>query len=156
MYYKPPRVKDYEFEKVFVETCNLLQIESNHLLLIGDMNFNMVVENKLSELCRLYDLKSLVKGPMCYKDETPSAVDVIISNEPLRFQSSINVTCAISDFHNLTCVATKLQKSYSAPQRIYYRSYIRFNEDIFLNDLCHLPTSVCEVFDDIDDKVWCY
>ena len=33
VYYKPPRVKDHEFEKVFVETCNLLQTESNHLLL---------------------------------------------------------------------------------------------------------------------------
>ena len=120
------------------------------------MNFNMVVENKFSELCRLYDLKTLVKGPTCYKGETPSAVNVIISNEPLRFQSSINVTCAISDFHNLTRVATKLQKSYSAPQRIYYRSYIHFSEDIFLNGLCNFPTSVCEVFDDIKDKVWCY
>ena len=88
-YYKPPRVKDHEFEKVFVETCYLLQTESNHLLLIGDMNFNMVVENKLSELCRLYDLKNLVKGPTCYKGETPSAVDVIISNEPLRFQTPL-------------------------------------------------------------------
>ena len=113
---------------------------------------NMVVENKLSELCRLYNLKKIVKDPKCYKGETPSAVDVIISNEPLRFQSSFNVTCTISDFHNLTCVATKLQKRYSTPQRIYYRSYIHFSENIFLYDLCNLPTSVCEVFDDIDDK----
>ena len=64
----------------------------------------------------------------------------------------MNVTCAISDFHNLTCVATKIQKTHSALQSIYYRSYIHFSEDIFLNDLCNLPTSVCEVFDDIDDN----
>ena len=103
----------------------------------------MVVKKKFSELCRLYDLKNLVKGPTCYEGETPSPVDVIISNEPLRFQRSINGTCA-----------TKLQKMYSAPQRINYRSYIHFSEDIFLNELCNLATSVCEVFDDIDDKVW--
>ena len=89
MYYKPSRVKDNEFEKEFVETCNLLQTESNHLLLIGDMNFNMVVENKLSELCRLYDLKNLVKGPTCYKGETPSAVDVIISKNRLGFKAPL-------------------------------------------------------------------
>ena len=39
-------------------------------------------------------------------------------------------------------------------RKILYRSYKNFNEDDYVNDLFHAPFSLCEMFDDIDDKLW--
>ena len=58
----------------------------------------------------VFNLTNLVKGPTCFKGDTPSSVDVLLSSEPQRFKSALNAQCSLSDFHNLTCVATKLHK----------------------------------------------
>ena len=71
------------------------------------------------------------------------------------FQNPFNVNCSLSDFHNLTCIVTKLQRPPMPPKKIYYRRYWKFEESIFINDLDCIPTSVCDVFDDPDDKLWC-
>ena len=54
--YKPPNIKDSVFERSFSELLNSLQIESSHILTIGDINFDMT---KLSNICSTYDLKTL-------------------------------------------------------------------------------------------------
>ena len=90
---------------------------------MGDTNFDMSSGNVLCDLCVLYNLSNLVMGPTCFKGDTPSAVDVLLSSEPKRFKSAMNSSCSLSDFHNITCVATKLHKSYTSPKTIFYRSY---------------------------------
>ena len=65
--YKLPCIKDSVFERSFSELLNSLQIESPHILIIGDINFDMNKENTLSNLCNTYDLKNLVSGPTCNK-----------------------------------------------------------------------------------------
>ena len=79
---------------------------------MGDINFDMSSNNTLSDSCVLYNLSNLVVGPTCFNGDKPSAVDVLLSSEPKRFKCAINTSCSLSDFHNFTCVATKLHKSY--------------------------------------------
>ena len=154
--YKPPKVKDGPFKRCFTDLCNALIKESPHWLFIGDTNFNMLTKNILSELCDIYSLRNVIPGPTCHKGDIPTALDVMLLAEPLRFKNPLNVMCSLSDFHNLTCVVTKLQRPPIPPRKIYYRSYRKFEERIFINDLDCIPTSVCDVFDDPDDKLWCY
>ena len=88
--YKPPSIKDSVFEKSFSELLNSLQIESSHILIIGDINFDMTKENTLSNICGTYDLKNHVCGPTCNKGAKSTALDVILSSEPKRFKHTIN------------------------------------------------------------------
>ena len=90
---------------------------------MGDTNFDMTTDNLLCDLCVAYNLINLVGGPTCFKGENPSAVDVLLSSEPKRFKCALNVKCSLSDFHNVTCVASELHKSYVSPKTILYRSY---------------------------------
>ena len=81
---------------------------------MGDTNLDVSHEKSLSDLCVVYDLSNLADGPTCFKGDTPSSIDVLLFTEPKRFKSSLNSTCSISDFNNLTCFATKLHKPHIA------------------------------------------
>ena len=123
---------------------------------MGDTNLDVSHEKSLSDLCVVYNLSNLVDGPTCFKGDTPSSIDVLLSTEPKRFKNSLNSSCSISDFHNLTCVATKLHKPHIEPKTIYYRSYRNFDDDIFLNDVQNIPFWISDVFEDEDDRLWSF
>ena len=53
-----------------------------------------------------------------------------------------------------SCVATKLHKCYTSPRTIFYRSYKKFGDENFINDVKNIPFSVCDIFDDEDDRLW--
>ena len=55
-----------------------------------------------------------------------------------------------------SCVATKLHKPYIAPKTIYYRSYKKFDDEIFLNDVQNIPFWVSDIFEDEDDRLWSF
>ena len=122
---------------------------------MGDMNLDIDFANSLCDVSMVFNLTNLVNGPTCFKGDTPS-VDVLLSSEPKRFKCALNTRCSLSDFHNFTCVATKLHTPHTSPKTIYYRSYDKFNDDTFINDVQNIPFSVCDVFDDVDDHVWSF
>ena len=122
---------------------------------MGDTNLDVSHEKSLNNLCVVYNLSNLVDGSTCFKGDTPSLIDVLLSTEPKRFKNSLNSTCSISDFHNLTCVARKLHKPHIAPKAIYYRSYKRF-DDMFLNDVQNILFSVSDVLEDEEDRLWSF
>ena len=146
--YKPPRVKDSVFERSFNELLNYLQTESPHILIIGDINFDMSKENTLSNLCNTYDLKNFVCGPTCNKGSKSAALDVILSSEPKGFKHIINEPCFLSDFHNVICTVTKLPRPLVVPRHIYHRSYKHFNEKFCVRDLHSTPSTLSDIFDD--------
>ena len=107
--YKPPHTKNSVFESNFNKLLTCVQMESPHILILGDLNFNMNVENVLSDLCCTYNLRNLVSGPTCFKGANPTALDVILSSEPKRFKNTMNKPCFLSDYHNIVCTVTRLQ-----------------------------------------------
>ena len=125
--YKPPRVKEKKFIDTLENVCNSLLRESHHWLVVCCVNIDMNQENLLTTFCNTHDLENLVKGPTCFKGKNPTCIDVIFSNEPNRFKSTINVNCSLSDFHNIACTATKLQCPVEYDRKLFYRSYRKFN-----------------------------
>ena len=105
--YKPSKIKDRLFEIVFTDICQSLQNKSPHWFILGDMNFDMNITNSLRDVSMVFDLTNLANGPTCFKGDTLSSVDVFLISEPQRFKCALNTRC---DFHNMTCVATKLHK----------------------------------------------
>ena len=116
----------------------------------------MSKEITLSNLCNTYDLKNLVCGPASNKGTKSTALDVILSSEPKWFKHTINESCFLSDFHNVICTVTKLLCPPVVPRRIYYRSYKHFNEEFYVRDLHSARFTLCDIFDDPDDKAWCF
>ena len=53
-------------------------------------------------------------------------------------------------------MASKLHKSYASPKTIFYRRYKKFDDETFINDVKYIPFSVCDIFDDHDDRLWSF
>ena len=49
---------------------------SNLTIFFGDMNYDMFKDNILHDICDVYDLKNTVHGPICFKGENPTLLDV--------------------------------------------------------------------------------
>ena len=154
--YKPPKIKERVFEIIFTDICKSLQRESPHWFVMGYKNLDMNFAKFLCDVSMVFNLTNLVNGPTCFKCDTPFSVDVVLSSEPKRFKCALNTRCSLSDFHNFTCVATKLHTPHTSPRTIYYRNYKKFNDDTFMNDVQNIPFSVCDVFDDVGDRVWSF
>ena len=42
------------------------------------------------------------------------------------------------------------------PRHIFYRSYKHFDKESYVRDLNSAPFVICDIFDDPDDKAWCF
>ena len=121
---------------------------------MGDINLDMNFANSLCDVSMVFNLTNF-NGHTCFKGDTPPSVDVLLSSEPQRFKCALNAQCSLGDFHNLTCVATKLHKPRVSGKN-YYRYYKKFDDEIVINDVQNIPFSVCDVFDDVDDRLWSF
>ena len=107
----------------------------DNILLLGDFNCQMS-EVCMEEFCLLYNLKSLIKTPTCFKSiSNPSCIDLILTNRATSFQNSLTLETGISDFHHLviTVLKTKLKKK--PPIIKKYRSFKNYNAFNYLNEI---------------------
>ena len=72
-------------------------------------DFNVEVENRdMEEFCKNYNLKSLIRVPICYKNpKNPSCVDLMLTNSQRNFQSSCAIETGLSDFRRMTVTVMK-------------------------------------------------
>ena len=106
-------------------------------------------------ICTTYDLHNLIKTATCFKGK-PSLLDVILTNKPNLFHSSNSSECGLSDYHHIVYTVKRGRINLPKPRWIKYRSYKKYKEDAFLQDMAQAPLHVCQVFDDPDDVYWAY
>ena len=93
-------------------------------------------EEPINIFCTTYNLKKLVKEPTCFKNiDSPSCIDLILTNKPLYFQTSTVVETGISDFHKLTLTIIKFTLPKLEPKIFHYRNYKNFDNQTFRNEL---------------------
>ena len=98
-----------------------------NVIIFGDFNSEMV-EEPMSDFCGIYNLKSLIKVPTCFKSEkNPSCMDLILTNRPHSFQNSTVLETGLSDFHMLTAVIMKTSFRKKNAQVIRYRNYKHYS-----------------------------
>ena len=152
--YRPSNVN----ESILCDLLNVLCEEfiSNNNLYVayGDLNCNWFKHNALSDLCEIYDMVNLIEQPTCFKGDTPTLVDVFLTNKPKCFSGVCNTDQGTSDFHNCICVSSKMFAPSHSKHKITYRSMKHFSENAFQNDVDSIPFHVCDIFDDIDDVYW--
>ena len=94
-------------------------------------------ENRdIEELCKNYNLKSLIRVPTYYKNvNNPSCIDLILTNSQGSFQSSCAIETGLSDSHKMTATVMKTSFRKLKPKAIHYRKYKRFCNESYRNKL---------------------
>ena len=156
--YKPPNVCTQNFIDVVSCILDRSLTECKTVYIMGDVNtdFKCLSEDMLN-LMSNYNLVNVIKTPTCFKSsDNPSVIDVIITNTPERVAAHLNTFIGISDFHNITCASTKLHVPNVSNRKIVYRTYKNFDSDSFVCDLYATPFQICNIFDDVEDAMWCH
>ena len=135
--YKPPNVKGSVFIDAFSLSlmCDLILQESNNVITLCDYNYDLMTNNVLKDLCISYDIQNLVSAPTCHKSSVGTLIDICLVSKPLRFKTTLNLDCWLSDFHDFICITTKLSFPKRPPTIIQYRSYKNFVDELFISDL---------------------
>jgi hypothetical protein len=137
---------------MFVPLIEAMLNETKHIIILGDLNFNMNFKNKLTETCCLLGLSNIIRGDTCHKSENSTAIDVILTSNKYCFSETINTCVGISDFHNLVGCCLKAHAPVKCHKRLVYRSYKKFNEDNFLDDLSKAPLNNCFDYYNVDTQ----
>ena len=94
------------------------------------------LKKKISDFMSTYNLKSLVKQKTCFKNsDTPSCIDLILTNSPRSFQYSCVFQTGLSDFRKLTTTVLKQYFPKPKPKIVNYRDYRNFRIDEFRAEL---------------------
>ena len=106
-----------------------------NFIVIGDFNAEMT-NNYLEEFCASYNLKNLIKEPICFKNiDNPILIDHILTNHPKSFHSSSVYETGLSDFHKLTLTVLKTFHVKHKPEISQYRDFNHFDNTSFSADL---------------------
>ena len=86
----------------------------------------------MAGFCDTYDHRSLITEPTCCKNpENPTCIDLIL----LSFQNSCVFEIGLSDFHKMTVKIIKASFQRLQPRIINYMDYIRFQNNVFREEL---------------------
>ena len=103
----------------------------DNILIMGDLNFE-VSENCLNGFCNVTSLKTLNRGPTCFKNpNNPSCIDLFLSNRQQSFQQTCAIETGISDFHKMVVTVMKTHYKKQKAKTIQYRNYKHFHEQSF-------------------------
>ena len=105
------------------------------ILIAGD--FNAEVRGiKLDTFCSIWNLKSLGKEPICFKNpNNPSCIALFLTNTIRSSQQTQVFQTGLSDFHKLIVTVLKSIFPKSLPKLIKYRSCKNFSNDLFRDNL---------------------
>ena len=129
--YNPQKSTVSKHLDVIGKNLDLYSSRYENYLLLGDFN-SEPTENAMTEFCKVYKLKNLVKGATCYKNpEKPSCIDLILTNRPRSFQGCHIIETGLSDFHKMTVTVMKMYFKKQGLNVVHYRDYKRFNTQGF-------------------------
>ena len=93
-------------------------------------------EEAMEEFTSIYNLKSLIKKPTCFKSKNnPSCIDLILTNRVNCFQNSSTLETGLSDFHHLVLKVLKTTFRKKPPKKVLYRNCKNYSKQKILNDL---------------------
>ena len=67
--YRPPSLSDRTFDSDLCTKLGQILIKYEHLCIVGDLNYNLLLPEKshtLNNIIDTYSLKNLVKDPTCH------------------------------------------------------------------------------------------
>ena len=86
--YKPPGIKDLAFYGIFSTLCDLILLECQNNVILGDYNCDFMVDTPLKDICESFDLQNLISDPTCLKKQDRSLIDLCLVSNPLRYKKA--------------------------------------------------------------------
>ena len=150
--YKNPKVNPNTFRQTFENTCEKLLEKYDHIIMLGDLNFNMFKPNILSMLCPTFNLTNLITDPTCFKSNQPTLIDVMLVTKRRKFLKSFSIDIGISDFHNLIGGILKIHAPLPPKKVILHRKmaqidYDKVNAELVLLNLNNIIVNCSNVND---------
>ena len=116
------------------KNLDVLTSKYDNIILMGDFNVEPA-DTVGSGFCD-FNLKNIIRKKTCFKNpNNPSCTDLIITNRPKSFQSSMVIETGLPDFHKMCITVMKMYYSKQKPNIILYRKFKDFNNDSFIKDL---------------------
>ena len=117
------------------KSLDLYSAHYENTILIGDFNVS-IDDPHMESFCESYRFKSLIKDPTCFKNpESPSCIDLILTNNPYSFQNSWVIETGLSDFYKMIVSVMKTTFQKLKPRIVQYRDYTHFSNDNFRKKL---------------------
>ena len=117
------------------KSIEVIACKYENLLILGDFNCEKE-KNNMPTFCESFDLTNLINSPTCYKNpDNPKCIDLMMTNFPKRFQTSMTIDTGISDFHKMTLAILKTKYEKLPPKKIKFRCYKNFDENKFQQKL---------------------
>ena len=106
-----------------------------NLMVIGD--FNVEANNSaMSVFSDTYNLKILIKEPICYKNPNkPSCIELMLTNKPRSFKHFCIIETGLSDFHRMIVTVMEATFEKLQPRVVNHRDYKYFENCRFRADL---------------------
>ena len=145
-----------EFSQNFTNFFDKCMTYYDKYMVIGDLNYDLLCENKgktLSELMELFDLTNLVKEATCLmKNCIEPLLDVILTNNKKVCMKTLNFATGVSDCHNMIKFSTII--NYITPrnekQKIKYRSFTNLDVVALNEDLSKVNVPISNVNSQVD------
>ena len=93
------------------------------------------VDTPMAGFLESHFLKSLNKKPTCFKSTNGKCIDLMLTNKNRSFKHTNIFETGMSDFHLMIYTMFKMTFEKAQPKQINYRSFKRFNKEIFLNGI---------------------
>ena len=100
-------IQSYNFRSSRNTNLELYSAQHESLIIISDFN-SEVNQSCMKAFYGSFNLSSLIKEPTCYKNpESPSCIDLILTNRLYSFQNSCVIETGLSDFRKVTVTVMK-------------------------------------------------
>ena len=107
----------------------------SNFLLLGDLNAEPT-NPTVHDFCQVNSCNNLIHENTCFKNpQNPSCIDLMLTNMPKSFQSSLVLEKGLSDFHKMTLTVMKVFYKKQNPNIIKYRNYKNFDNNSFMIDV---------------------
>ena len=115
------------------KALDIYLLKYDHILFIGDFN-SEISERSIHDFCNVYNLETPSNLPTCFKNpESPSCIDLILTNLNNNFDEALVLELGLSDFHKLAMLVLKSYVKKEDQKFIIYRDYKYFDKEIFIN-----------------------
>jgi len=155
--YRPPDYKDFlgPFNQVLDIICHRANI-----LLLGDFNIDLSKANtplstEFKQILAAANLTNIIRNHTRITDKSKSLIDLAITADQSKINQRGSFETGISD-HDLIFATVNLFKPKAPPKIIIVRNYRQINIADVRKNLELVPWHIMDIFDDVDDKVWCW
>ena len=141
-----------EFSQNFTNLLDKSMTYYDNYMVIEDLNYDLLCENKgktLSELMELFDLTNLVKEATCLMK---NCKDVILTNNKKVCMKTLNFATGVSDCHNMIKFSTIINNitPRNEKQKIKYRSFTNLDVVALNEDLSKVNVPISNVNSQVD------